>query len=1064
MSEEQSQYESEEGSYEEEYEEGDSEGEEEDLYEYEDEGRDAYDVYDGAQNEQQDQNNQALSMRWSLGFNYKLIDGAINLTRTEGDFKGDSGKPITEIFYVVGHTGVIYDYVDRKQRLLQGHCNAITSVAYSHSKRVIITADKGPSSLLVVWDVNTGMPKKCIFDPHPNGVQSLDITEDGSTIVTISREDIDPKTKCFYQQTVCVWDWEQEGNQLISTGILQSDPPGSPIDYQNCVQFNYKKPDEFATTGRNSVRFWKMEADGICSSYSPPTSNDGSNSKHFTQTVFIPNSTQAVSGTEEGSLVVWDISLIMEEMSQPDQKREIKTINLMNANSRNEGEKVGISVLKASKVLLIVGATNGNVRFYDYQFRIVGWFEEETGLSEVTSISLSNVHFHYEQVLSKLEKDEHDFDYPDFIVVDKKAKIILMKAEQFKGVTEEEKQGEILIQSIVSPIVALSARPKSSVVAIACQDGNIYEWNYMLKDPRLKSIRNMKTFNGEEPTCLKYSPNGKYLVVSSNVRNVYVYIVNKKEWQKSILTISQKKEYVHGVEISFSHDSKAFGIMDDHSCVTLFKLDEEERMRNKERMAKDDEEWVFSGKLKSHFNEVNDICFGEILDANNSEKTSKFYSIGNDKMLYEYDVKNSRKNRLDVTAYHKVEQEAHPTACIWYPVNYLKEEVIMIASDDYKIKLWNVAKNICRQTLLGPTYGAPINKFIYLNIHDREEQDVPKYVAYTTKEKIVGIIKLPLDGNPNKHMGMIAHPDKISYATASSDGKYLFTSGADDIGTLNMWRLNYSALELQETQFGGAPADTYTTGPNGATTAVSKNPNPLDTYPNLLEGGKTGQIYRDLKNFFYYAQISSSTDNPTKAKKLDGKIPRDQIQNLMRALGYYPTKAEIENMQKEVLYSKLLEGGELVESLELETFVRLFVNHRPVYGLTMDMVKHALTTLVKDLNNKNLDNQLGGGKKKKKKQVQEQVVDELAGLTRGEFVKLLTNEGEKMDNEELEASLKVLLGEGNLDDILPEVIDSEFLIEKLLGFELDELPSGDADSEDIDGIDEDEFGESVAMN
>jgi len=30
---------------------------------------------------------------------------------------------------------------------------------------------------------------------------------------------------------------------------------------------------------------------------------------------------------------------------------------------------------------------------------------------------------------------------------------------------------------------------------------------------------------------------------------------------------------------------------------------------------------------------------------------------------------------------------------------------------------------------------------------------VPKYVAYSTKEKIIGIIKLPLDGNPNKTMG-----------------------------------------------------------------------------------------------------------------------------------------------------------------------------------------------------------------------------------------------------------------------------------------------------------------------
>lgn len=66
----------------------------------------------------------------------------------------------------------------------------------------------------------------------------------------------------------------------------------------------------------------------------------------------------------------------------------------------------------------------------------------------------------------------------------------------------------------------------------------------------------------------------------------------------------------------------------------------------------------------------------------------------------------------------------------------------------------------------------------------------------------------------------------------------------------------------------------------------------------------------------------------------------------MRALGYYPTKLEIESMQKEVMYSKLLEGGELQESLELETFVRMFINHRPVYGLTTDMIENALKYLV----------------------------------------------------------------------------------------------------------------------
>jgi len=33
------------------------------------------------------------------------------------------------------------------------------------------------------------------------------------------------------------------------------------------------------------------------------------------------------------------------------------------------------------------------------------------------------------------------------------------------------------------------------------------------------------------------------------------------------------------------------------------------------------------------------------------------------------------------------------------------------------------------------------------------------YLAYTTKNKIIGIIKLPLDGNPNNTMGLVAHPE-----------------------------------------------------------------------------------------------------------------------------------------------------------------------------------------------------------------------------------------------------------------------------------------------------------------
>jgi WD40 repeat protein len=58
----------------------------------------------------------------------------------------------------------------------------------------------------------------------------------------------------------------------------------------------------------------------------------------------------------------------------------------------------------------------------------------------------------------------------------------------------------------------------------------------------------------------------------------------------------------------------------------------------------------------------------------------------------------------------------------------------------------------------------------------------------------VGIIKLPLDGNPNKTMGLIAHPSKIVGISSTSDGKLFFTSGGTDFA-INIWSVDFLALE-----------------------------------------------------------------------------------------------------------------------------------------------------------------------------------------------------------------------------------------------------------------------------
>jgi WD40 repeat protein len=59
--------------------------------------------------------------------------------------------------------------------------------------------------------------------------------------------------------------------------------------------------------------------------------------------------------------------------------------------------------------------------------------------------------------------------------------------------------------------------------------------------------------------------------------------------------------------------------------------------------------------------------------------------------------------------------------------------------------------------------------------------------------KICGLIKLPIDGNPNNSMGLISHPGVITGISVSSDGKYLFTSGGDDF-SINMWTIDVSAI------------------------------------------------------------------------------------------------------------------------------------------------------------------------------------------------------------------------------------------------------------------------------
>lgn len=174
-----------------------------------------------------------------------------------------------------------------------------------------------------------------------------------------------------------------------------------------CLQRFIKLNDgqnEFATTGESLVVFWEWETAIKGFNFYAPSLDKIK--RTLTQTVFIPNSTQAVTGTKDGIIIVFDISLIMEDYTQPEERRPIKQVNLMNNNNKIDAMKKNIvqpsiNVLKIEGKFLVVGSSNGCVRFYDDQYRIEAWFED-IGIGSIYTISFSS------EITSSKNPDDDD--------------------------------------------------------------------------------------------------------------------------------------------------------------------------------------------------------------------------------------------------------------------------------------------------------------------------------------------------------------------------------------------------------------------------------------------------------------------------------------------------------------------------------------------------------------------------------------------------------------------------------------------------------------------------------
>ncbi|PVD31166.1 hypothetical protein C0Q70_06577 [Pomacea canaliculata] len=756
----------------------------------------------------------ALNIVWSFGLNKNIP--VLNLT--DGVRKA--------IMYACSHIGVVYDFENNKQFILQAHLNPITCVCVSEDKRWLVTGDKGVDSMVNVWDTYTCTPIQTLFEDDPEGgVVALALTPDARYLAT------------------------------LSTGPIQ-----------NYVTFNAENIHHVVSNSETQIIFYHWE-ERFIEYFVPPLTDEDFNRPvgRYSQSVYMSNSSRALTATSIGNLVVWDNNKPLTKVISTEQSADKKPLKIVRVQER------GINVLTTAEKYIVTGDQAGHVKFFDQDLKLIYW---------------------------------------------------------------------------------------ETIVSQNFESGNAVH-------------------------CFAYDPKGAYLVVGFTNGTVRVLdsLTLKDE-------LAEPFNYARGAitHIAFSPDSLFFATADAQYTTSLYKaaLDTESAP------------FVYIGRYHAHYRPIKELLFGFHLDSNKP----RLLSLGADRMLVEYDLENTVKDNIVLASSERLEQSSVPTCMTWYPA-LTKEHFILTANDQFKFKLYNASTKMCRKTLLAPTYGSPVQKMAI--VPSKVDEEAHRYVAYITDDK-VGLLILPLDGNPHNTMALIAHPTGVTNLVVSHDGRYLFTAGGLD-ATVHMWEVNINALEAQA-RLGGEG---------------------LLPFYGLMEGGHNGELFSQLEDFFYYAQIRSQGANATETRQVSTAIPLAEVPFVMRALGFYPTEQEIEDMINEVKFSQYVETGQYVEEVDLETFIRLYVNHRPAFGLSPDKLLWAFDTL-------GTPGSVGHK------------------IERGELLELLQNKGEHMTEYELAEYLSILLGfspdEGSvelseqdathlgdlIDQNLPQEIDANMFTQEILGF------------------------------
>ena len=469
---------------------------------------------------------------------------------------------------------------------------------------------------------------------------------------------------------------------------------------------------------------------------------------------------------------------------------------------------VAVTCLLTTGEYVVSGGADGHIRFFDFDFRIIAWFED-LDAGPVASISFAVPTPALAAAKKAADASAAAPSCPDFVLGTTNALIVACTPAMFDDLQPERRRGTLLVQGQDSAVHGLAAHPSLSRFAVTGRNGLLQLWDYAEK--RLLLMRMFERLLGH---TLAFSPNGKFLAIGFTSGMLKVLMGMTLE---EVATFKASRGCItHAV---FSRDATFLATADTENCIGIYRLGSP----GDEPSAKKD--WIYLGKYQGHYQPVTGLQFGEGADG-----SPRLFSTGEDRALVEYDLaRSSVQGGIQLRNTAKVEQSAVPTGCMWLPAGVQgPEPVVVTANDQYKLRVVAPGPKAVQRTVVGPTYGGPLTRMLLLPSDDGGEEagaaaggGAARYAAYATHDKVVGLMQLPLDGRPSKTMGLIAHPTEVSDLAVAWDGRALITAGGTD-NSIHLWRVDAPVL--------------------AATAAASGSG--IEPYVAQLDGGAEGTFYQ----------------------------------------------------------------------------------------------------------------------------------------------------------------------------------------------------------------------------